>query len=34
LREWGYLQVNPASEKLRLGVRAAELGMAALEDEL
>ena len=30
LREQGYLEVNPASEKLRLGVRAAELGTAAL----
>lgn len=30
LRERGYLEINPASEKLRLGVRAAELGMAAL----
>lgn len=30
LRERGYLEVDPASEKLRLGMRAAELGMAAL----
>lgn len=30
LRERGYLEINPSSEKLRLGVRAAELGMAAL----
>lgn len=30
LRELGYLEINPASERLRLGVRAAELGMAAL----
>ena len=30
LRERGYLEVNPASEKLRLGMRAAELGMSAL----
>lgn len=30
LRDLGYLEVNPASERLRLGVRAAELGMAAL----
>lgn len=30
LRERGYLEINPTSEKLRLGVRAAELGMAAL----
>jgi IclR family transcriptional regulator, acetate operon repressor len=31
LQERGYLEVSPASEKLRLGVRAAELGVAALE---
>jgi IclR family transcriptional regulator, acetate operon repressor len=31
LQEKGYLEINPSSEKLRLGVRAAELGMAALE---
>ena len=30
LRERGYLEVNPASEKLRLGARTAGLGMAAL----
>ncbi len=30
LRERGYLEVNPASEKMRLGMRAAELGMSAL----
>jgi DNA-binding IclR family transcriptional regulator len=30
LRERGYLEVSPASERLRLGVRAVELGMAAL----
>jgi len=30
LRELGYLEISPASEKFRLGVRAAELGMAAL----
>lgn len=30
LRELGYLEINPASEKFRLGVKAAELGMAAL----
>ncbi len=30
LREHGFLEANPASEKLRLGMRAAELGMAAL----
>jgi IclR family acetate operon transcriptional repressor len=30
LRERGYLEINPASGKLRLGVGAAELGMAAL----
>ena len=30
LREQGFLEVNPESEKLRLGLKAAELGMAAL----
>lgn len=30
LKEQGFLEVNSASEKLRLGVKAAELGMAAL----
>ncbi len=30
LRGRGYLEVNPLSERLRLGMRAAELGMAAL----
>jgi IclR family transcriptional regulator, acetate operon repressor len=30
LRYLGYLEVNPATERLRLGMRAAELGMAAL----
>lgn len=30
LKEQDFLEVNPASEKLRLGVKAAELGMAAL----
>ena len=30
LRQKGYLEVNPASKKLRLGVKAVELGMAAL----
>lgn len=30
LRERGYLEINPASEKLRLGIKAVELGMAAL----
>lgn len=30
LRQRGYLEINPASEKLRLGVRSAELGMAAV----
>lgn len=30
LRESGYLELNPASERLRLGMRSAELGMAAL----
>ena len=30
LRRRGYLEINPASEKLRLGVRSAELGMAAV----
>jgi DNA-binding IclR family transcriptional regulator len=30
LQRRGYLEINPASEKLRLGVRAAELGMAAV----
>jgi IclR family acetate operon transcriptional repressor len=30
LRERGYLEINPSTERLRLGVRAAELGMAAL----
>jgi IclR family transcriptional regulator, acetate operon repressor len=31
LQEKGYLEVNPASERLRLGVKAAEIGVAALE---
>lgn len=31
LQERGYLEVSPASGKLRLGARAAELGVAALE---
>jgi IclR family acetate operon transcriptional repressor len=31
LREQGLLEVNPASEKLRLGVKAVEIGMAALK---
>lgn len=30
LRRKRYLEVNPASKRLRLGVKAAELGMAAL----
>ena len=30
LQRRGYLEINPASEKLRLGVRTAELGMAAV----
>jgi len=30
LQRRGYLEINPASEKLRLGVRSAELGMAAV----
>jgi len=30
LRERGYLEINPSSERLRLGMKAAELGMAAL----
>ena len=30
LRDQNFLEVNPASERLRLGFRAAELGMAAL----
>lgn len=30
LQRRGYLETNPASEKLRLGVRTAELGMAAV----
>jgi DNA-binding IclR family transcriptional regulator len=30
LQQRGYLETNPASEKLRLGVRTAELGMAAV----
>lgn len=30
LRERGYLEADPASERLRLGMRAAEMGMAAL----
>ena len=30
LKQRGYLEMNPASGKLRLGMRAAELGMAAL----
>ena len=32
LRRRGYLEINPASEKLRLGVRSAELGMAAVSE--
>lgn len=30
LQRRGYLEINPASEKLRLGMRTAELGMAAV----
>lgn len=30
LREHGYLEINPATERFRLGMRAAELGMAAV----
>lgn len=30
LQRRGYLEINPASEKLRLGVRTAELGMVAV----
>ncbi len=30
LRAWGYLEANPATETLRLGMEAARLGMAAL----
>jgi IclR family transcriptional regulator, acetate operon repressor len=30
LKEMGYLEINPASERYRLGLRAAEIGMAAL----
>lgn len=30
LEELGYLEINPASERFRLGIKAAELGMAAL----
>lgn len=30
LQRRGYLEINPASERLRLGVRSAELGMAAV----
>lgn len=30
LKEQGFVEINPTSEKLRLGFRAAEVGMAAL----
>jgi IclR family acetate operon transcriptional repressor len=30
LRQWGFLELNPATEALRLGPAAARLGMAAL----
>lgn len=30
LREWGYLEADPTTERLRLGMQAAQLGMAAL----
>jgi IclR family transcriptional regulator, acetate operon repressor len=30
LREWGFLELNPATEALRLGPEATRLGMAAL----